>query len=128
MEITYIGKRLNGDKLVCVYIKGDQLTSTEQLMFSKPIIPAVIGQIIECEEQPKGVKGPYKTLGRAKDVLITNWSIKEANAKQVADQRKAARLKPDSHVDALISEIKESCHNYSDRKRLALYVFEKLLA
>lgn len=121
IQITYIGRRINGKKLDHGYLGKDST-----LFFDKQLSPHTIGSIIECERTEKGVKAPYDLKG-TDTARISEWSIAErADVEKMAETKRAKEKHP-QHVDELIKAVKDNTM-FADRRRVALYIFTKIMS
>lgn len=123
LKFTYIGRRMNGKKLVYAYISE---LSTSWNLFAKPVLIANIGETFLVEATPTGVKGPYTRVGTATEKEVTKWSIEEVAAKEVHNTLRAAKIKPDGHVSLLIETVRKNTA-YHERMLIARYVYAQLL-
>jgi len=125
IQLTYIGQRLTTDnKLTPFYVDG----TGKQWSFAKAILPVAIGQIIECTQTETGVRAPYKIVGTCQDpALVAQWSIESIRTRERKKELSDAKEKVSGDVRLLIDTIKANTHSSSDRRRLGIYILNKLM-
>lgn len=130
--LVYAGRRINGDSLNHCYI--DEQTTEEYfaaplsslIFFKKQLgLPHGIGTIIQCEKTTTGVVGPYKVLGKVKDV--GSLSVKVVSDAIEYKKRQQQKEHAPGHVDDLIKLVKDSARTRTERNNLALYIYNKLI-
>lgn len=123
VELKYAGKRVNNaGKTRHVYYQG-----TERLVFIKRLGSFdVIGDILTCERDSDTFKPPYEKTGKVPQATITTWSIEQQSDLLLLEKLRRAKLKPSGHVDALIKAVIENTGSAAERKRIALYIFDKI--
>jgi len=85
-----------------------------------------IGAEISCEREGNTFRKCTLLKEMATDESITQWSISDKVNQQTYEQIKASKIKANRHIDTLIDAVKENT-TYHDRKKIALYIFTKLL-
>lgn len=81
IKLTYTGRIIfTSGKLGYRYVDN----KGEPSLFSRPIVPAGVGAIIECEKTELGVKAPYKLAGKMPEGLDLSQLISKdwANKKE----------------------------------------------
>lgn len=125
MKLTYIGQRLNGEKLIYAY---ETELSTSPMLFVKPLLRIrKIGMVLEAEPTSTGVKDT-KVIGDSNSKKITQWSVEERNDRERYGMVKALKVTPEGHLDDLIKKVKATTKSYVERKRIAMYIFSELLS
>lgn len=135
--LFYVGRRMNGNKLVHAYTKTVPIPQSngsffnasieEKLMLFKKRLIGVetIGKSVLCIETSTGVKAPYSfATNTVSKEVITLWStIAISNVGQY-EMRKENAVKIDGDVNKLIEAIKKYAPS---RKAAAMYALLKLL-
>lgn len=138
IHLIYAGRRKHTNKAVYTYYEIDMVTTGigKALAFKKKLVPCAIGSIISCEETETGVKGPYKFAKmddkiwreHNMDHLVANYSVLERSDLQLLEEIKIANEEYPEHIDEQIKRLVRTVRdNTFDRRRVALYVYTKIL-
>lgn len=120
--IIYAGRRFDGKSFSYYYLEA-----TSFLTFGKRLSYERIGDAVECERTETGVKGPYKVITSVEKERVTEWSILDTLAVESKTALTLSKVKPDRHIASLINAVKENTNSYQTRKKIALYIYTKIL-
>lgn len=128
VQLIYVGRRINADnKMFHAYQDAQEGPESVNVdYYKKSIGYFAIGTIIEAEKTETGVKGPYVKIGMAPNKDITRYSIADRNAFQRKVELADAKKKAEGDVETLIDAVKENTMTSAERRRIAMYIFNRI--